>query len=1092
MTRFPAGWTPRLSALGVATLLALAATTPGSPVPDWENPEVFGRNKEPAHCTLMPYPNEATALVGTREASPFFRLLNGRWRFHWVRKPAGRPAGFHQPGYDVSGWDEIPVPSNWELQGYGIPIYTNSAYPFSPTDPRPPSIPHDWNPVGSYRTEFTVPKEWKDRQVFLHFEGVKSAFYLWINGEAAGYSQGSMTPAEFNITKHLRGGRNVLAAEVYRWSDGSFLEDQDTWRLSGIYRDVFLYSTPTVHLRDFFLRSDLDAEYRDAALRVSTRVRNYGAARARPHAVEVSLFDPGGAPVGARPLVTGRIAALAAGDEGVVEMQAEVSDPFKWSSETPHLYTVLLTLKDPSGRVIEVEGTRFGFREVEIRDAQLLVNGVSIKLKGVNRHEHHPDTGFTLSLEDMRRDVELIKQANMNTVRTSHYPNDPRWYALCDRYGLYLVDEANMETHGISYGLNRLPGSLPEWRAASVDRMASVVQRDKNHPSVILWSLGNEAGHGDNIRAMAEYAHEADPTRPVHYRQMNSAVDLDSLSYQTVEWHVERARENPDRPFFAEEYAYARGNAVGNLKEYQDAFESHPQLIGGLIWDWADKALRKRTPEGTMFWAYGGDYGPPGTPSDGTMVCNGIVGPDRDPEPEYFEVAKVYQPVAVEPIDLRHGRVRVRSKHDFVSLAYTEVLWELTADGEVIQKGSGPGPDLPPRGEQELVIPFAPPSPEPGREYRLKIGFALRDDAPWAPKGHVVAWEQLRVPLEVPPPPAVEVASLPGVELRTSPDRYTVVGADFSIAVGRESGALESLVHRGRERVVSPLVPNFWRVPVDNGMENHWDHATNTPTGGMPFRLGVWKDAGPTRRVRSVTAAQLSPQVVEIVAHSMLAPGDSDDYTVYTVYGSGDVVVERSFRPENLKLPDIPRFGMQMAVPAEYDTLTWYGRGPHESYDDRKTGAAVGRYSGKVGDLIHDYVRPQENGNRTDVRWLTLTDADGEGLLAVGMPRLSVSAWPYTMEDLGKATHVHELPRRDTITLNLDLRQMGVGGDDGWTERARPHYEHTLPVKSYGYRFRLRPWSASMGAPGATARRGFPESADKPWLSRSPVEEAQE
>jgi beta-galactosidase len=1070
----------RVAAAALAGLV-LAGAGDDPAANDWENPEVFGRSAEPAHCTLVPYPDEATAQKGARDASPYFQLLNGRWRFHWVRKPADRPQGFPRPDYDVGGWDEITVPSNWELQGYGIPIYTNSAYPFSPVDPQPPHIPHEWNPVGSYRTDFTVPEDWGGRQVFLHFDGVKSAFYLWINGEMVGYSQGSMTPAEFNVTPYLREGPNVLAAEVYRWSDGSYLEDQDTWRLSGIYRDVSLFSTPTVHLRDFFLRADLDERQQDAVLEVTARVRNYGPRRAGPHTVDVALLDPQGRGVGERPLVSGRTARLAAGEEAALELRAEVADPLKWSAETPHLYTVLLTLKDPSGQVIEVERSGFGFREVEIRDAQLFVNGVSVKLKGVNRHEHDPDTGFTLSREKMVRDIRLIKQANMNAVRTSHYPNDPRWYDLCDRYGLYLIDEANMETHGISYGLNRLPGSLPQWRAASVDRMASLVQRDKNHPSVILWSLGNEAGHGDNIRAMADYAHEADPTRPVHYRQMNSAVDLDSLSYQTIEWHVERARENPDRAFLAEEYAYARGNAVGNLKEYQDAFEAHEQLVGGLIWDWADKALRKHTPGGREFWAYGGDFGPPGTPSDGTMVCDGIVGPDREPEPEYFEVQKVFQPVAVEPVDLLKGIVRVRNKHDFVDLGGYGIRWELAEDGEVIQSGSLPALPLPPRQGAELRIPFVPPEPRPGREYLLKISFVFADDTRWAPKGHVVAWEQLRVPLEVSPPPEVDVAAMPPVELRESADRFTVAGPDFSVAVGRTSGAIESLVHRGRELVASALIPNFWRVPVDNGIENHWDHATNTPVGGMPIRLGVWRDAGRTRRVLSASARQLSPSVVAIVAHAVLAPGDSDYYSVYTIYGSGDVVVETSFRPENLKLPEMPRFGMQMAVPGEYDTVTWLGRGPHESYWDRKSGAAVGLYSGRVEELIHDYVRPQENGNRTDVRWVALTSSRGDGLLAVGMPLLSVSAWPYTMEDLERAKHVHELPRRDTVTVNLDLKQMGVGGDDGWTERARPHPEHTLPVKTYGYRFCLRPFSKEMGPPGELARRSFPERPDKPW-----------
>jgi len=1051
-----------------------ASAPPAETINDWENPEMIAQNKEPPHCTLMPYPDAETALVAADEASPFYKSLNGKWKFNWVVKPGLRPLDFYKPDYDVTDWNDINVPANWELQGYDVPIYTNVAYPFSPENPDPPHIPHDYNPVGSYRTDFTIPQSWTGRQVFIHFGGVKSAFYLWLNGQKVGYSQGSTTPAEFNITKYLRTGKNILAAEVYRWCDGSYLEDQDTWRLSGIYRDVFLFSTPAVHLRDFFVRCDLDDGYKDAILKVTAKVCNYGDKTAPAHSVDVTLLNADGKPLGSGPLMTGGIDSIDAGDEGIIEMQADVANPRKWSAETPYLYTVLLSLKNESGEIIEVERCSFGFREVEIKDAQLFVNGVSIKVKGVNRHEHDPDLGFTVPVSRMLQDIKLIKQANMNMVRTSHYPNAPVWYELCDKYGIYLMDEADMETHGLSYGLNRLPGSDPKWKVASIDRMAAVVQRDKNHPSVIFWSLGNEAGFGDNIKAMADYAHQADPTRPLQYRQMNSVVDTDNLSYQTVEWCIDWTKEHPDRPYLMEEYAYARGNAVGNLQEYQTAIESSKNFVGALIWDWADKALRKFSPDGKMFWAYGGDFGPPGTPSDGTMVCNGIVGPDRDPEPEYYEVKKVYQYIKAEPLDLAAGKVRIHNKYDFLSLDFVDILWELAADGKVIQNGSLPKMSLPPKKYQDVAVPFQKPAAEPAAEYWLKISFALADDTPWADRGHVVAWDQFKIPFPAPSVPSENIDTMPRLELQQSDDTFTVASNIFTLKVGKNSGAIESFVFNGRQLIAAPLTPNFWRVPTDNDIENYWDHKTETPVGGMPVRLGVWRSASQNRTVKSVTACQPKPQIIRIDVHAVLPVGDADYYTAYTIYGTGDVIVENTLKPESLKVPEMPRFGMQMAIPAAFGNMTWFGRGPHESYEDRKTGAAVGLYSGPVNMQIHDYVRPQENGNKTDVRWVALTDENGVGLLAVGMPLLSVSAWPYTMHDLESAGHIHELPRRDTITLNLDYKQMGVGGDDGWTERARPHPEYRLPVKKYSYSFRLRPITPDMADFGTLAKKLLP------------------
>lgn len=1060
----------------ILALIYLSAAIATAQIPDWENPEMIGQNKELPHCTLLPYAETETAIIGSREACPYFKLLNGKWKFNWVKKPGHRPRQFYMPDYDVGDWNDIDVPSNWELQGFGIPIYTNVIHPFSPENPNPPYIPHDYNPVGSYRTDFTIPDDWKDRQVFLHFDGVKSAFYLWLNGEYVGYSEDSMTPAEFNITKYIREGKNVLAAEVYRWCDGSYVEDQDAWRLSGIYRDVYLFSTPQLHLRDFFVRCDLDNQYRDAVLKVTAKLRNYSDKTIGEHTVQVLLLDIDGKPVGKSPLMTGKIKNIDADTEAVVEMQADVTNPKKWSAEIPNLYIVILTVKDPSGKTIEVERCNFGFREIEIKDAQLFVNGVSIKAKGVNRHEHDPDYGFTVPESRMLQDIKLIKQANMNMVRTSHYPNQPIWYDICDKYGIYLMDEANMESHATSYGLNRLPGSDPKWRAASIARMANVVERDKNHPSVIFWSLGNEAGFGENIRAMAECARKADPTRPLQYRQMNSVVDTDNLSYQTVEWCISWVTEHPDRAYLMEEYAYARGNAVGNLQEYQTAIETHKNFVGALIWDWADKALRKFSPDGKMFWAYGGDYGPPGTPSDGTMVCNGIVGPDRDPEPEYYEVKKVYQYIKAEPVDLNNGKIRIHNKYDFLSLDFVDISWELTADGKIIQNGSLPKISLPPKKIQDVTVPFKKPQLKPGTEYWLKISFALASDALWASQGHIIAWDQFKLPFDVPLTPKENIEDMPIVKLEESSDVFTVTGSNFTLTIGKKTGAIESFTFNDTPLITTPLIPNFWRVPVDNDIENKWDHQTETSIGGMPIRLAVWRHASQDRSIKSVTAEQLKPQVVQITAHAMLpsGTGDPDYYSTYTVYGSGDVIVKNDFKPESLKVPEMPRFGMQMAIPGQFNTMTWFGRGPHETYWDRNTGAAVGLYCGQVEQLIHDYVRPQENANRTDVRWLALTDKEGAGLLAVGMPLLYVSAWPYTMQDLENAKHIHELPRRDTITVNLDYKQMGVGGDDGWSEKAQPHPEYRLPVKNYSYSFRLQPITAAMGDIKTLARRLIP------------------
>ena len=1036
--------------LSMSTVQLLAAL-------EWQDPQIVGVNKVAPHCSLMPYPDAQTALKATRGASPYHQSLNGNWKFNWVAKPSDRPVDFYKPDFDVSSWKEIPVPSNWQMQGYDIPIYTNVPYPFPPN---PPHIPADRNPVGSYRTEFTVPDSWKDRQIFVVFDGVESAFYLWINGQKVGYSEDSRTPAEFDLTPYLQSGKNTLAAEVYRWSDASYLEDQDFWRLSGIFRDVYLYSTPKVHVRDFYIRADLDPYYQDAVLKVTAKVHNYSNQAVANYSVESELLDSAGKPVDTPIAVTGWAAYVTPGVDTQIEMAANVPNPRKWTAETPNLYHVLLTLKDDKGRILEVQQCAFGFRKVEIKNAQLLVNGVPIYIKGVNRHEHDPITGHTISEESMIRDIKLMKQNNINTVRTCHYPDHPRWYELCDAYGLYLIDEANVESHGMGYGERSLAKD-PAWMTAHLDRNIRMVERDKNHPSVIIWSYGNEAGDGVNFEAVAKWIQEHEPTRPRHYERAGQAPHTDIVCpmYARIEQMVAYAKSNPYRPMIQCEYAHAMGNSVGNFQDYWDAIEAYPALQGGSIWDWVDQAILKYDPNGNWFWAYGGDFGD--KPNDDNFCCNGLVQADRKPNPHLHEVKKVYQYVKVTPVDLLSGKVKVRNKYAFVSLDFLDIFWELAEDGQVIQKGTLPRLNLAPGQEQELTVPFNKPQLKPGREYWVKVGFTLGDNTLWAENGHVLAWDQYPIPFPVDTVAPVTVGSMTAVKVQDQTDSIKVVGKDFSVIIGKISGALESFQFKGKERIVKPLIPNFWRALTDNDDGNR-----------AIDRLGVWKNAGPNRKVTKVQVASADEKMVMITADATLSAGNSDWRNTYIVYGNGDVVIAGSFSPGD-KVPELPRLGLQGAIGKEYDTMTWYGRGPQENYWDRYTGAAVGQYSGKVEDLDHDYVKPQENSNRTEVRWVAWTNSAGEGLMAVGLPLLSVSSWTYTQENLEKAMHINNLPREDFITINLDYKQTGVGGDDSWG--AKPHAPYTLWPQNYRYMFCLRAIDKSAGTLEVVGRQPLPE-----------------
>jgi beta-galactosidase len=1094
----PAEALPLIERQVLALLEELRAQEEGGAAPEWENERLMGRNKEPRRSSAFPYPNRESALTAPRGESPFCRSLNGRWQFRWSPEPSARPAGFHRPDFDASGWDEIPVPLNWEMAGYGVPIYTNITYPFQPDPPRVMTEPpreytgHALrNPVGSYRRTFTVPEEWAGRQVFLQFDGVDSFFYLWVNGQEVGFSKDSRTPALFNVTPYLQEGENLLALEVYRYSDGSYLEDQDTWRLSGIFRDVLLWSAAHLHLRDFFAHADLDDRYEDGVFSVDVKVRRFGspatvvtattprslpsetqavsvsegtlrevvaAVSNRPteFTVEAELLDAEGRVV-FQQSVAGEVAV---GEETELCISGTVERPAQWSAEAPNLYRLVLVLKDETGATIEATGCRVGFRRVEIREGQLHLNGQPIYLRGVNRHEHDAETGHTVSEESMRRDLFLMKQHNVNAVRTSHYPNDTRWYDLCDEYGLYVVDEANIECHGLT-GLS----DEPSWRDAFLDRTMNMVERDKNHPSVIIWSLGNESGFGRNHVATYEWVKRRDPSRPVQYEAAGTRPQTDIVCpmYATIPQIVAYAEkpENQHRPLILCEYAHAMGNSVGALQEYWDAMEAHPVLQGGFIWEWLDQGLwnETTTPDGRRirYLAHGGDFGD--HPNDGNFCFDGLVQTDRKPNPHLEEVKKVYQPVRVEAIDAAAGRFRIHNRYAFTNLRELECLVALWVDGVSDHSAVLERLDAPPLDSAEITVPAEVLQQIPG-ERMIGFYFRLPEDRPWAPAWHRVAWEQLLLPVweGTEATGATEGSGGSEVVLHESRELCQPEASGVAVCFHRKTGAMigfemdaESLLHGG-------LRPGFWLAPTDNWLRT-----------GMTRLQQAWKDAADRLELIELTAAQPARDRVEITSRMRLPVGSSLYTVTYVMAGDGSLTVRAEYVPGEGEIPPLPRFGFDAEVPAAFEWLTWYGRGPHETYPDRKTSGEIRLYrlGMDVPAMTHDYLRPQENGNRSDVRWLTLMDMRREvGFRVTASAPFHFSLLPYSTADLEAAKHPHDLPHRDRLYLRLDGAIQGVGGDDSWSPNGRPHPQYTLPgAEPRVFEFTLAPVRGKGAAP---------------------------
>ena len=1216
---------------------------------DWENEQVIGRNKLPGRVDALPFPTFESAIANDRTASPWYQSLNGAWKFHWSPEPSKRPDSFHAVEFDDLTWGKLVVPGCWQMHGHGIPIYTNATYPFAKDEPRVMGEPEnkDWtsykwrNQVGSYRHTFTVSADWKMRRTIIHFDGVDSAFYIWINGKQVGYSQDSRTPAEFDITEYLTDGQNVLAVEVYQYCDGSYLEDQDMWRMSGIFRDVYLWSHADVYVQDFFVTTDLDHAYRDASLSVRVELANQAEA-ARSYSLEAKLLSAEGEVV-----ASGNVSGeLPTGNSHYEIANLSVSNPAKWTAETPNLYQLVLTLRDGDGKTVECQSHNVGFRDVVISNGQLKVNGQPILVKGVNRHEHDPKTGHTVSVESMIQDIVLMKQFNINTVRTSHYPNHPKFYELCDEYGLYVIDEANVEAHGYGWGPdNNAIAKDPRWRDAHVDRARRMVERDKNHPSIIIWSLGNESGNGVCLEAMYDWIKQRDPSRPIEYEQAHERrnTDIYCPMYMNIQNMIKYAtKEGITRPLIQCEYAHAMGNSVGNLQDYWDAIEKYPALQGGCIWDWVDQGITKsvptmrrceslRGPSGVVlgthdavdgvvgaveldhdekldrtgpltlevevkgqrvnrfnpliskgdhqyllrldngginftlfrdkwdglqvpydkaglldgwnritatydgkqmvlyvngqergrgdgpnridrsghrvnigrnsehhdrvsqlpirqariysraltpaevfsveernddrlvldidlrqisdteqplsprglreYFAYGGDFGD--LPNDGDFCCNGLVQPDRSLNPHIWEVKKVYQNVSVAR-DLATDQYSVANKFFFTNLDQFECDFVLRSDGEVRQRGSLGRIDVAPQSTATIELPIR--LTQETTERFVTIYFRLAVDTKWAKKGHVIAWDQIKLTDGL---ARRNISSHNGeVDVTESELGVAIIGADFTASINKENGSITSYTLDNREMLNAPLRPNFFKNPNSN----------QRPHDLWKKEWGGWVNASDQMQAVSTEIVKRDGVAtlrfvlnVKTVANSRLG-------LEYRFTRDGAITVSMEYEPQQKNIrPLLPRFGMSLALPKSIDQVSWYGRGPYETYWDRKTGGEIGIFSSTADEMWHPYVRSQDTGNRADTRWFEVREGESLGLHfgANGTP-FNFSTLPFTLEDLDAAAHPYELPRRDFNTIFIDSNLHGVGGDNSWGAKTHPQY--TLPGnKPHELRFVIQP-----------------------------------
>ena len=1018
----------------------------------WEDPEIVQINKEAPRAHYIPYATAEQAIQDEKLKSPFISSLNGIWQFHLSQNLDERPFWFFKDDFDTGDWDKIKVPSNWEVEGFDYPIYTNITYPHGKT---PPLIQKKYNPVGSYKRTLEIPADWDGKEIILHFGAASSCLNVWVNEQFVGYSEDSKTPTEFDITSFLKKGKNTLAVEIFRWCDGSYLEDQDFWRLSGMTRDVFLMARNKQNIHDFRVTAGLDENYQDGTFKLNVELENLEESTGKL-TLQAELRD------GNQAIKTfEKEIELAKGNE-TLSFEANFPDVKKWSAEKPNLYLLLLTLKDAEGKTIEVLRQDVGFRTSEIKNGQLMVNGKAIYVKGVNLHEHNDTTGHVVGRATMLKDIKTMKMHNINTVRTSHYPEPELWYKLCNQYGLYLIDEANIESHGMGYGPESLAKN-PAWGKAHMYRTKNMFERDKNQPAVIIWSLGNEAGNGVNFMADYKFLKENDSTRPVQYEQAHGGenTDINCPMYATIEYLEKYAQSNPEKPLIQCEYAHAMGNSVGNLQDYWDVIEKYNALQGGCIWDWVDQGLLTTNEAGEKYWAYGGDFGPDTVPSDGNFCLNGLVNPDRGVKPQLLEVKKVYQNIGFKAQNLKKGVVEIQNKFIFTNLADFEISWTITADGETLKGGNLDGFELAPGENKKVTLDYAI-DPKSGTEYFLNFSAKTKTVQGLVPTNYELAAEQMELPVKK-IASKINTSEFPAIETAETDAEINITGEGFKLTFDKTAGTLKNFKSVETELIKKGLIPNFWRAPIDN------DYGNN-----LYKRSRVWRKAGENRKVTSIKLKKVKENEAVVALKYDLVDENGEKIATYeseyTIYGSGDVVVDNQFKMTKDDLPEIVRMGMNLQMPRQFDQMSWLGRGPQESYADRKTGAFVGKYSGSVADQYWAYLRPQENGNKTDVRWMTITNENGKGLLFVGEPLLSVSAHHNIMEDFESPErsdgrqekgvkpvnrHTNDVKPRDLTSVNIDYKQMGVGGDNSWG--AWTHDEYRLTKKSYRYSFRMRP-----------------------------------
>ena len=1036
-----------------------AQTKQGQPF--WLNERISEDNRLPMHASYFVFENEQLAKKGDWKLSANYLNLNGVWKFKWVEKPDDLPQNFESTGFDDAGWDKFQIPSTWEVNGYGYPIYVNVGYEFQNImKPNPPIVPLSYDPTGVYRREITVNDNWKGKQVILHIGCAKSNITVWVNGKYVGYGEDSKLPSEFDVTTFLNQGKNLICLRVMRWCDGTYLEGQDFWRMGGINRDCYLVTRNDTHINDYEIVTKLDAAYKDADLIATLKLNKPSTATAL---IEISDGDK-----------KVKETVVSFNNESEKMVSIPFSQPKLWTAETPNLYHMLITLKDKTGAVLEVIPQETGFRKVEIKNGLLYVNGKPVLIKGVNRHEVDPVTGQTISKESMLRDIQLMKQFNINAVRTCHYPDDEYWYHLCDEYGIYMVAEANIESHGIGYDITETLANKPSWKDAHMMRLQRAVERDKNHPSVIIWSLGNEAGNGYNFYECYLWLKQRDTTRPVQYERAISEyknyssefnTDITNPMYPLPSSMIEFAKNNPhqSKPFIMCEYAHAMGNSLGNFKDYWDIIRGYPNNFqGGFIWDFVDQGLRKITPKGDTIFAYGGDYGPKGTPSDNNFLCNGLFYPNRNPNPEAWEMKKVYQNIHTTLVN--PNTISIYNENFFTDLSNVRMEWNVTVNGEIKQKGILEDVNVLPHSTKEFTIPV---KLVPKGEEFLNVVYKQKEENLLVPKDHIVAEEQMllagtyRNNIEIMPAGKLTVKE-------TNAD-LSITSSDINVRFNKQTGLMDKYVVNGQSYIddSTALNPAFWRAPTDNDMGAFFQ-----------LRLKVWKTAPGNLKLTDFKATH-EKDIVTVKTSFTLPDVAAKLNLQYVLNSKGEMEVDQQMVADTSarvplkmprwgggnevrmeKVPMLPRFGMNWILPAGFETIDYYGNGPVENYQDRNYAAPVGIYKQSVSHQFYPYIRPQETGNKTGIRWFKIMNANGKGLLIQSDSFLSMSALHFFDNDLESGDwkqqmHSGELKPRKQTRLHVDYLQMGLGGIDSWGNWSLEKYR--LNYKDYEYKFMVKP-----------------------------------